>query len=189
MMTDKNAKETELRALMIASLTGDAEAHRALLAALSGHLRGFYKGRLARAGRRPEETEDLVQEALMAVHTKRHTYDPGEPLTPWVYAIARYKLIDHLRQTKSAMADIPMEDAGELIAHDDRSASESNLDLGKLLSKLPAKNRLAIQYVKLQGLSVAEAAARCKVSEAAIKVNVHRGIKALSALIAQERKV
>jgi RNA polymerase sigma-70 factor (ECF subfamily) len=187
-MQDGNNKETELRALMIASLNGDAAAHRVLLAALSGHLRGYYKGRLLRAGRRPEETEDLVQEALMAVHTKRHTYNPSEPLTPWVYAIARYKLIDHLRQTRSAMADVPIEDAGELIAQDDRNASESSLDLGRLLSKLPDKVRLAIQYVKLEGLSVAEAAARCKASESAIKVNVHRGIKALSAMIAQEKK-
>lgn len=187
-MQDGNKKEAELRALMIAGLNGDAAAHRALLAALSGHLRGYYKGRLARVGRGPDETEDLVQEALIAVHTKRHTYDPGELLTPWVYAIARYKLIDYLRQTKSAMADVPIEDAGELIAQDDRDASESSHDLGKLLSKLPDKVRLAIQYVKLEGLSVAEAAARCEASESAIKVNVHRGIKALSALIAQEKK-
>jgi bifunctional non-homologous end joining protein LigD len=92
-------RETELKALMLASLDGDAASHRALLDGLSGLLRGYYKVRLARIGRGPTEAEDLVQEAVLAIHFKRHTYDPGEPLTPWVHAIARYKLIDFLRRT------------------------------------------------------------------------------------------
>lgn len=180
--------EAELRALMTAGLRGDVAAHRALLASLSGNLRAYYRHRLVRAGRTPEETEDLVQEALMAVHTQRHTYDPGKLLTPWVYAIARYKLIDYLRRTHASMTDVPIEDAGELTAHNDREAAESALDLAKLLSRLPDKMRLPIQYVKLDGLSVADAAARCGVSESAIKINVHRGLKILMAAIAQEGK-
>jgi RNA polymerase sigma-70 factor (ECF subfamily) len=93
--------ESELRALMAASLEGDAAAHRLLLNRLSGHLRAYYKGKLARIGRSAVEAEDLTQEALMAIHTRRHTYHPDEPLTPWVHAIARYKLIDYLRRTPS----------------------------------------------------------------------------------------
>lgn len=181
-------KEAELRALMIAGLKGDATAHRLLLGALAGYLRGYYRGKLVRAGRKAEETEDLVQEALMAVHTQRHTYDPGEPLTPWIYAIARYKLIDYLRRTRASMADVPIEDAGEIIARDDHVAAESALDLTKLLARLPERMRRAIQYVKLDGLSVAEAAARCGVSESAIKINVHRGMKALAGFISREKK-
>ena len=84
---------------MLAGLQGDAASYRLLLTQLSGHLRAYYKGRLARIGRGATEAEDLTQEALMAIHTRRHTYDPAEPLTPWVHAIARYKLIDHLRRT------------------------------------------------------------------------------------------
>jgi RNA polymerase sigma-70 factor, ECF subfamily len=103
-------RETELRALMLASLDGDAASHRALLDRLSGLLRGYYKGRLARIGRGPTEAEDLVQEAVLAIHFKR-TYDPGEPLTPWVHAIARYKLIDFLRRTRTSLADVPLEAA------------------------------------------------------------------------------
>jgi RNA polymerase sigma-70 factor, ECF subfamily len=186
-MESENKKETELRALMIAGLKGDAPAHRALLTALSGHLRSYYKGRLNRAGHGPEEVEDLVQETLMAVHTKRHTYDPEQLLTPWVYAIARYRLIDYLRQRRPAMTNVPIEDAEELIAHDDQLASESNIDLEKLLARLSNKTRSAIQCVKLEGLSVVEAAVRCGVSESAIKVNVHRGIKALSKMISEEK--
>ena len=180
-------RETELRALMLAGLRGDASAHRALLRALSGHLRAFYRSRLLRAGRRPEETEDLVQEALIAIHTRRHTYDPNELLTPWVYAIARYKLIDHLRRTRSRLSDVPIEDASSITANDEQTATESNLDLTKLLRKLPDRVRLAIEYVKIQGLSVAEAAHRCGISESAVKTNIHRGLKALSAAISQEK--
>jgi RNA polymerase sigma-70 factor, ECF subfamily len=159
-------KEIELRALMVASIAGNDVAHRALLKALAGHLRGYYRGKLAHAGREAE-TEDLVQEALMAVHTRRHTYDPGQPLTPWVYAIARYKLIDYLRRTRASMTDVPIEDAGELTAQDDIVAAESALDLAALLTQLPEKVRLSIQYVKLDGLSVAEAAVRCRISNSA----------------------
>src|SRR3974390_1512393 len=94
---------------MLAGLAGDAAAYRALLTALSAHLRAYYKGRLARIGRSAGAAEDLTQEALMAIHTRRHTYDPAEPLTPWLHAIARYKLIDHLRHTRASMVDVPIE--------------------------------------------------------------------------------
>ena len=86
--------EIELKALMLASLEGDAAAHRVLLDRLSSRLRAYYKDRLARIGKAAAEAEDLVQEAVLAIHLKRATYDPSEPLTPWVYAIARYKLVD-----------------------------------------------------------------------------------------------
>ena len=183
------ANEAELRALMRASLAGDAAAHRTLLSRLSANLRAYYKTRLARIGRSATEAEDLMQEALMAIHTRRHTYDPGEALTPWVYAIARYKLIDHLRRTRASIADVPIEDAGELMAQDDNVGTESAYDLTRLVSRLPDKMRRAIQSVKLDGLSVAEAASECGMSESAVKVNVHRGLKALVNSIARERPI
>lgn len=172
---------------MTASLDGDASAHRRLLERLSRHLRAYYKNKLAHVGRSAEDAEDLVQDALMAIHTRRHTYDPGQLFTPWVHAIARYKLIDHLRQTKASVTIVPLEDASEIMAQDDRTSVESALDLNRLLGRLPEKMRRAIQHVKLEGLSVAEAAARCGMSESAIKVSVHRGLKAMAAAIAQGR--
>jgi RNA polymerase sigma-70 factor, ECF subfamily len=179
--------ESELRALMTAGLGGDAAAYRQLLSRLSGHLRAYYKGRLARIGRGATEAEDLTQEALMAIHTKRHTYDLEALLTPWVHAIARYKLIDHLRRTHTAKADVPIENAEEIMAQDDQVGTESAYDLAKLLRELPDKMRRAIQMVKLDGLSVAEAAARSGMSQAAIKVSVHRGLKILATSIKRER--
>jgi RNA polymerase sigma-70 factor (ECF subfamily) len=182
------ASELELKALMAASLAGDAAAHRALLDRLSGRLRAYYKGRLARIGRSATEAEDLVQEAVIAIHTGRHTYDPAEPFTPWVQAIARYKLIDHLRRTRASLADLPIDDAGDLMAQDDHVGVESAYDLQRLLAQLPEKMRRAIECVKIEGMSVSETASLCGVSESAVKVNVHRGLKALAASIARERK-
>ncbi len=180
--------EAELKNLMVAGLDGDAAAHRSLLERLSWHLRGYYKGRLARIGRSATEAEDLVQEALLAVHTRRHTYDRGELLTPWVHAIARYKLIDHLRRTRASLADMPIDDAADIMAQDDHVGAESAYDLDRLLRQLPDKMRRAIQCVKLDGLSVAEAASHCGMSESAVKISVHRGLRALAASIAREGK-
>jgi RNA polymerase sigma-70 factor (ECF subfamily) len=180
--------ETELKNLMIAGLNGDAAAHRCLLERLARHLRGYYKGRLARIGRSATEAEDLVQEALLAIHTRRHTYDPTELLTPWVHAIARYKLIDHLRRTRASLGDVPIDAAADITAQDDHGSTESAYDLDRLLGQLPDKMRRAIRCVKRDGLSVEEAASRCGISASAVKVNVHRGLKALAAAIAAEKR-
>ena len=146
---DAKASERELRALMVEGLEGDAAAYKALLSKLSGYLRAYFRGRLARMGRGAVEAEDLVQEALIGIHTRRHTYDPSQPFTPWVYAIARYKLVDQLRRTKVSIKDLPIEDAGELIAHDDLSEAESAFDLQTLLGRISPKMRLCTGIVIL----------------------------------------
>lgn len=180
---DIRSREVELRALMIASLDGDAAAHRSLLTRLGAHLRAYFKGQLRRIGRGPAEAEDLVQEALIAIHTRRATYDRAQPLTPWVYAIARYKLLDHLRRTRASVLDVPVEEAAEVLARDDVADAESAYDLAKLMGHLPPKAREVIQYVKLDGLSAREAASRAGMSESAVKVAVHRGLRKLALLI------
>jgi RNA polymerase sigma-70 factor (ECF subfamily) len=178
-----SSDEPELRALMLAGLDGDEASHKSLLTKLSAYLRGYFKGQLARIGRGPSDAEDLVQETLIALHTRRHTYDRSQLLTPWVYAIARYRLVDYLRRTKSANMDVPVEAAERVFANDDVSAVDSGLDLTKLLAQLTPKMRQAIQFVKLDGMSVSEAAVRAGMSQSAIKVSVHRGLRALSLLV------
>ncbi len=185
---DIRSIETELRGLMIAGLAGDAAAHRALLERLSGQLRAYFKGQLNRIGRGPVESEDLVQEVLIAIHTRRHTYDRSQPFTPWMYAIARYKFLDYLRRTKVNAADVPIDEVPELAVHDDSAHVESSLDLKRLLAELSPRARQTIQYVKLDGLSVSEAAVRSGMSESAVKVSVHRGLKALARLIREEKR-
>src|SRR3978361_1870312 len=139
--------EVELKALMLASQGGDAASHRALLDRLSRHLRAYYKSKLTRLGRGAAEAEDLVQEAVLAIHLKRHTYDPVEPLTPWVHAIARYKLIDLLRRTRSSLADVPIDEADKIMAHDDNVDAESTYDVRRLMERLPKNMRCAIGAV------------------------------------------
>jgi RNA polymerase sigma-70 factor, ECF subfamily len=180
--------ESQLKGLMIKALGGDERAYREVLGRTSRYLRGYYKTRLPQAARSAGDAEDLVQETLMALHLRRHTYDPELPFTPWLYAIARYKLIDYLRRTRGSVANVSMEDAEEIVAYDDEIASESSLDVHRLLQRLPPKFRTAIRHVKLDGLSVAEAAAQAGISESAVKVNVHRGMKVLAELIAKGRR-
>jgi RNA polymerase sigma factor (sigma-70 family) len=183
------ANEAELSGLMRAGQRGDTTAYRTLLSRLSASLRAYYKGRLAGIGRSATEAEDLTQEALMAIHTRRHTYDPSAPLMPWVHAIARYKLIDHLRQTSASMMDLPIENDEDILAQDDHVGTESAYDLKRLMDKLPDKMRRAIQSVKLDGLTVAEAASRCGMSESDVKISVHRGLKALVTSVARKRRI
>jgi RNA polymerase sigma-70 factor (ECF subfamily) len=117
----------------------------------------------------------------MAVHARRHTYDVTQPVTPWVYAIARYKLIDYLRRTQAALADVPVENAAELVARNDHAATESTLDMERLLAHLPGKMHQAIWAMKMDAVSAAEAAERSGKSESAIEVSIHRGLKAMAA--------
>src|ERR1700730_5363865 len=178
--------ETGLKSLMLAGLDGDAASHRALLGQLSGRLRAYYRGKLARIGRGAVEAEDLVQEAILAIHLKRHTYDPAEPLTTWVHAIARYKLIDFLRRTRTSVADVPIDEADNIAAHDDNVDAESTFDVRRLMERLPKNMRCSIEAVELDGLSIAEAAKRCGISEPGVKMSIHRGLKTLGAMIARE---
>jgi RNA polymerase sigma-70 factor (ECF subfamily) len=173
---------------MLAGLDGDAAAHKVLLTRLSAHLRAYFNARLARIGMAPADAEDLVQETLIALHTRRHTYDRSQPFTPWVYAIARYRLVDYLRRSKRSTTDVPIEEAEEVLTDDDPSSVESTLDLAQLMARLSPKARQAIQFVKLDGLSVSEAAARSGMSPSAVKVSVHRGLRALSRFATERRR-
>ena len=185
---DVPSSEPELRALMTAGLDGDAIAYKTLLEKLSSQLRAYFKGHLNRLNRGPVEAEDLVQEALIGIHTRRHTYDRSQLFTPWVYAIARYKFVDYLRRTKQSLKDLPIEDAEEINVQDDGAQVQSSLDLEKLMTGLPPRIRRAIQAVKLDGLSVREAAEQCGMSESNVKVSVHRGLKALALQIRKESR-
>ncbi len=177
--------EARLSKLFEQALAGDAAAYRSFLRDLGAQLRGFLRRRLERL---PDEIEDLVQETLLAVHNKRHTYDAGQPLTAWVYAIARYKLVDLLRRRASREAlDQPLDNEQEWLAAPETEAAGTRRDLAALLARLPERHRLPIVHMKLEGLSVAETARRTGMSESAVKVGVHRGLKALAAMIREEQ--
>jgi RNA polymerase sigma-70 factor (ECF subfamily) len=186
-MTDKgriNAIEERLRELLIRGLDGEAAAYRVFLMELSAHLRAFFRKRLASL---PDDVEDLVQETLLALHNQRQTYKADLPLTAWVYAIARYKLVNLLRRrARRELLTDPLDDEKDFLSSTDSEAAEARRDLGKLLDRLPDRQRLPIVHTKLEGLSVTETAQLTGMSESAVKVGVHRGLKALAALIRNE---
>lgn len=170
--------ETQLRALLLRGLDGEHAAYQAFLHRLGAHLRAYFRQRLFGW---PDDVEDLVQECLLAMHTKRHTYQAEQPLTAWVHAIARYKLIDLLRSKSvhEALHD-PLDDELALFAAADHDAGDARRDLAGLLQTLPPRQRGPIEHVKLQGLSVAQTASLLGMSESAVKVGIHRGLKALA---------
>ncbi len=175
------AREARLKALLLRGLTGDQLAYQDFLGTLALHVRAFLRSRLSR---RPAEIEDMVQDVLLAVHNARHTYQPQQPLTAWVQAIARYKLADHLRSVsrRDARHDV-LDDDAQLFAVSEVESAEASRDLTKLLKQLPERQRLPIVHVKLEELSVEETAQLTGLSSSAVKVGIHRGLKALSRLI------
>jgi RNA polymerase sigma-70 factor (ECF subfamily) len=162
---------------MVKGLAGDQAAYRALLDTLSKHLRAYFSRRLGPG--RSADAEDLVQEALMAVHTHRATYDARRPFTAWVHAIARYKLIDHVRQNRIRQT-IPIDDVEFLFAVDDSDAAMARHDVDRLLGTLPEPAASMVRKVKLEGQSIADTAAETGLSQSAVKVGIHRSVRALA---------
>lgn len=159
-------------ALMTAAQDGNGGAYRRLLSEVRVWLLRYYARRLP-----PGSVEDAVQEAMIALHAKRHTYDPGRAFGPWLAAIARYKWIDRLRAMKRTATDELPE---TLSVGDHESAVTSATVLKALLLQLKPAQAMAIRLVKLDGLSIEEAAARTGQSPSLVKVNIHRGLARLS---------
>lgn len=171
--------EGQLKSRMLAGLEGDASAHAGLLRAVTPLLKSFFARRLRDdAG----DLEDLVQETLIAVHTRRGSFDRDRPFTPWLYSIARHKLMDHFRRSYRHHPIEGLEDI--LVAEGFEQSSNAAMDVDRLLQTLPRKQARAIRDTKVLGLSVAEVAARAGLSVSDVKVSVHRGMKALTGCVA-----
>lgn len=171
--------EAALRALMLRGLQGDAVAHTQLLTQLALSLRRYYRRRLPSGY---ADLEDLVQDTLLAVHTRRATWDTTQPFTAWAFAVARYKLIDHLRRQR-LRTTVDIDECAELFGAEGTEPEDARRDVHGLLLELPAPQRVAIELTRIEGLSVEEAAARTGQSVSGIKVGVHRGLKKLASLL------
>ncbi|MEG3175420.1 sigma-70 family RNA polymerase sigma factor [Sphingomonas sp. RB3P16] len=169
------ASEDQLRTWMIGGLDGDSRAYAALLEALVPMLRSFFSRRLRGAD---ADVEDLVQDTMIALHTRRASYDRDRVFTAWAYAIARYKMIDHFRRTR---ATVPLEGLEDILVSEGFEAVISaRMDVDRLLRELSPKQARIIRQTKLEGLSVTEAAERGAIGESDVKVSVHRGLLALA---------
>lgn len=175
------AGEDQLKTWMVAGLNGDAASHAALLGALVPLLRAFYRRRVGDA----DAIEDLVQETLIAVHTRRMSYDRERPFPAWLFAVARYKMIDHFRRARQTC---PIEDMeGILFSDGFEDEANARMDIDRLLAVLPEKQARAIRQTRIEGHSVADAAHKGGIGESDVKISVHRGLKALAARIRGER--
>lgn len=167
--------EPSLAHLMAMAQQGDRLAYRTLLVECGTWLRRYFGRRVP-----PGHLEDLVQETLLALHQKLATYDPDRAFLPWLAAIARYRWVDHLRRIYRA-DETELEEG--LIGDSDEPAIAARISLDRLFEQLPSAQARAIELVKIEGLSVAEASRTCGQSESLIKVNIHRGIRKLTAMI------
>lgn len=171
--------DVRLETLWEHARAGSESAYGAFLTALASLLRTYVRRQLLRYGRSESETEDIVQEALLAIHEKRHTHDRDIPIAAWAYAITRYKLIDFLRLSEKDARAVPLEDMEQAVGTD-ATQLDVRLSVRKILATLPEGMRRPIELMKLMGLSAKEAATLTGTSEAAVKVNVHRGLKAMA---------
>lgn len=180
-----SAGEKRLQDLMCRALDGDDGAYQHFLLGASKLLRAFFHRKLVERDR--AHVEDLVQETLLAIHLHRRSYDRMRPIGAWLYAIARYKLVDHFRKHPSARSFIPIDAVADLFAVEAADAGDPSRDIAALLSALPEKQSQSIRLVKLEDLTAKQAAARMGVSEADVKISIHRGLKKLMALIAKDK--
>jgi RNA polymerase sigma-70 factor (ECF subfamily) len=173
--------EDRLRGLLHLALDGDAKAYAGFLEIFSGYLRGMLRRRLRSY---EDNVEDVLQEVLLALHNGLHTYRNQVPLTAWASAIVRHKVADFLRaQANREALNDPIDDDMDLFAESESESLDARRDICRLLERLPERQRVPIQQGRLHGMSIAETAKLTGLSQATVKINIHRGIKVLSRLI------
>ncbi|MGI3163326.1 sigma-70 family RNA polymerase sigma factor [Pseudooceanicola sp. 200-1SW] len=177
-MTDRNQLWGDL---LRRGNRGDAAAYGRFLTEAAPVLRNIARARLP--GGNAEEIEDVVQEALMAVHAKRHTWRESDPVTPWLYAIARYKCSDAARRRLGRAAkgaEVPIEDLAEILP-DEAAGAEITAarDLERLLDRIEPRAAAIVRAVGLEGDSAADVGARLGMSEGAVRVAYHRAMQRL----------
>lgn len=167
--------DAELSRLMLASMTGDEKAYAALLGSLAAAIRAYCRRRIA-AG--TLDAEDIVQETLLAIHMKRHTWDRNAPVMPWVYAIARYKLVDAFR-SRGRRIEVDIDDVADLVAAPEADAI-SPREIDRILETLPAGQKAAVAAISVEGLSIPETAVKLGMAETAVRVALHRGLASIA---------
>jgi RNA polymerase sigma-70 factor (ECF subfamily) len=170
----------ELSILMRIALDGDETAYRKLLAALAPRVRARVRSGLNRIGRGNGDVEDVVQETLLAIHVKRHTWDADQPLLPWVHAIAHHKLVDHLRR-QGFRQHLDIDDYREALAAPVDTVAADVADCMDLMQHLNPRQRQIVESVSIRGLSAREAGEALGMSEGAVRVALHRALKILAA--------
>lgn len=159
---------------------GDEAAYRRLLEASAKLVRGYLLSKIS--GPMRADVEDIVQEILLTVHLKYHSYDPTLPFLPWLRTIAHHKLVDTWRKRKLS-GTVPLDDfLTETIADTASQSGDTDaaLTLERLMEALPEKQQKVVKLARIDGKSMAEIAKEMMISVADVKVTLHRAIKKLA---------
>lgn len=174
-----NQRELDWAVWMRAANAGDAAAYDRLLHDLAIAFRPIARRGLARAGRSIADSEDVVQEVLLAIHLKRHTWDAARPIGPWIQAIARHKIVDALRR-RNGHYDLPIDDFSETIPAADEGPPIPEREVDRHLETLPVGQRKVVRAIGVEGASIGDAADRLNMTQGAVRVALHRGLAALA---------
>ena len=178
-------RDDEWTGLMRSAISGDSAAYHRLLKAITPVLRAAARRGLARAGQPVDQSEDIVQDILLAVHLKRHTWDANAPFAPWLFAIARNKLIDALRR-RGKRIFVNIDDFAETLADQPVAETASPAEVATQLNTLPARQRDVLQSIAVESASIRDTAAKLAISEGAVRVALHRGLASLTAKLREQ---
>lgn len=167
-------------ALMRAAIAGDETAYGQLLRELATVVRTATRANLSRTDKGSSDVEDIVQETLLAIHLKRHTWIATEPLRPWVMAIARNKLIDALRR-RGGRVDVPIDLFAETLPASAPQPAFDRQEMDKMLSILPERQRQIVQMITVEGHAIGDVSAALDMKEGTVRVSLHRALKSMAA--------
>ena len=178
-------REDEWTGLMRSAIAGDGVAYQRLLRAIAPVLRATARRGLARAGQPVDQSEDIVQDILLAVHLKRHTWDANAPFAPWLFAIARNKLIDALRR-RGRRVFVNIDDFAETIPSEPIEETVPAREVAAHIEGLPPRQRDVLQSIAVDSASIKDTAAKFAMSEGAVRVALHRGLASLTAKLREQ---
>jgi len=173
-------RDDEWTDLMRSANAGDGVAYHRLLKSVTPVLRAGARRGLARAGQPPDQAEDIVQDILLAVHLKRQTWDADAPFAPWLFAIARNKLIDALRR-RGRRVFVNIDDFAEVLPGEPPAETLAPGEVADHLAGLPQRQREVLQSIAVDSDSIKATAAKLSMTEGAVRVALHRGLASLAA--------
>ncbi|WP_315838887.1 sigma-70 family RNA polymerase sigma factor [Bradyrhizobium prioriisuperbiae] len=178
-------REDEWTDLMRSANAGDNAAYHHLLKAVTPVLRAATRRGLARAGQPVDQSEDIVQEILLAVHLKKHTWDANAPFAPWLFTIARNKLIDALRR-RGRRIFVNIDDFAEIIPGEQVEDTLPSGEVASHLAGLPSRQRDVLQSIAVESVSIKDTAKKLAMSEGAVRVALHRGLASLASRLRKD---
>lgn len=179
------SREDEWAEALRAGLAGDSVAYRRFLESVTPFLRAIAIRRCAQLGASRSDAEDVVQDVLLAIHLKRGTWDPARPIGPWVATIVRNKVIDAFRR-RGRHIDVPIDDVIETLGAQETDHGPDRGTIERLVSRLKPAQRTIVMSISVEGISIKQTAERLKMTEGAVRVSLHRALKALAALYRED---